>query len=190
MTSSPDVEGWVAPKAPVGPAPGLAYGGFWIRTLAYLIDATVLVGVMLGISYATGVEFAEVTSEEFRSGDFTSVRVFASPTPIAWLVMIGYFVPPWVLFGRTLGMAPFRLRIVRAADGSRLGLVRAVVRFFGLLLSFVVFFIGVIWVAADSKKQGWHDKLAGTVVVRPSPGTAASAVVAGGAAVDAARVDG
>jgi uncharacterized RDD family membrane protein YckC len=169
MTGPPDAGDWVAPKSPVGPAPGLVYGGFWIRTLAYLIDAVVLVVVTLGISYATGIEFLDVTTQEFQSEEFRSIRVFWSPTPIAWLVIFGYFVGPWILFGRTLGMAPFGLRILRSTDGSRLRPGRAVVRFLGLLLSFFALFIGVIWVAADSRKQGWHDKLAGTVVVRPRP---------------------
>ncbi|MGH2489191.1 MAG: RDD family protein, partial [Candidatus Limnocylindria bacterium] len=143
MTGPPDAGAWVAPQTtPVGPAPGLAYAGFWIRTLAYLIDLIVLVAVTLGISYATGVEFLEVTTQEFRSPDFQSIRVFWSPTPIAWLVTFGYFVGPWILFGRTLGMAPFGLRILRSTDGSRLGPGRAVVRFLGLLLSFFVLFIG------------------------------------------------
>ena len=189
MTNPPDGGGWVAPKVPVGPAPGLAYGGFWIRTLAYLIDAIVLVAATLGVSYATGIEFLEVTTQEFRSAVFQSVRVFASPTPIAWLVIFGYFVGPWLLFGRTLGMAPFGLRILRSTDGSRLGPGRAIVRFFGLLLSFFVFFIGVIWVAADSRKQGWHDKLAGSVVVRPSPGVQPPAPIPA-PEIDTPRVDG
>lgn len=173
MTGPPAAGAWVAPRSPAGPAPGLVYGGFWIRTLAYLIDAIVLVAVTLGISLATGAEFSEVTTREFRSGEFQSIQVYGSPTPIGWVVTFGYFVVPWVLFGRTLGMAPFGLRILRSTDGSRLGPGRAIVRFFGLLLSFLVFFIGVIWVAADSRKQGWHDKLAGTVVVRPRQGTEA-----------------
>ena len=190
MTSPPDPGAWAAPKVPVGPAPGLAYGGFWIRTLAYLIDFIVLVAITLGVSYATGTEFLEVTTQEFQSGHFQSVRVFASPTPIAWLVTFGYFVGQWVLLGRTLGMVPFRLRILRSTDGSRLGPGRAILRFIGLILSFVVFFVGVIWVAADSRKQGWHDKLAGPVVVRPRPEAEPPTAVPADPAIDAPRVDG
>jgi len=191
VTTPPDTGAWVVPKAaPPGPAPGLAYGGFWIRTLAYLIDLIILVAATLGVSYATGIEFLEVTTEEFRTGEFQSVRVFGSPTPIAWLVTFGYFVGSWALFGRTAGMAPFRLRILRATDGSRLGPGRASVRFLGMLLSFFIFFVGVIWVAADSKKQGWHDKLAGTVVVRPRPGSEAGVPIPSDAAVGTSQAGG
>ena len=189
MTAPPDAGSWVAPKVPPGPAPGLAYGGFWIRTLAYLIDTIVLVGALLGVSYATGIEFLDVTTRVMRSGEFQSISVFGSPTPIAWLVLFGYFAGSWALFGRTLGMAPFRLRILRSTDGSRLGPGRAILRFFGLILSFFVFLVGVIWVAADSRKQGWHDKIAGTVVVRPTPGSETQAPIPA-ETINMAQVDG
>ena len=64
-------------------------------------------------------------------------------------------------------MLAFEIRILRATDGRRIGPGRAVIRFVGMLISFIVLFIGVIWVAADGRKQGWHDKIARTVVVWP-----------------------
>jgi uncharacterized RDD family membrane protein YckC len=63
-------------------------------------------------------------------------------------------------------MIPFRLRVVRVADGSRVDLVIGLLRYVGLIISFVALFLGVVWVAFDSRKQGWHDKIAGTLVVR------------------------
>lgn len=38
----------------------------------------------------------------------------------------------------------------------------------GAIISFAVILLGVIWVAFDRNKQGWHDKMARTVVVRPT----------------------
>jgi uncharacterized RDD family membrane protein YckC len=55
---------------------------------------------------------------------------------------------------------------VRASDGSRPDWVVSLLRYVGLIISFAVIFIGVIWVAFDGRKQGWHDKIAGTLVVR------------------------
>jgi uncharacterized RDD family membrane protein YckC len=51
-------------------------------------------------------------------------------------------------------------------DGRQVGLLEAFVRWIGLWISFALCFIGIIWVAFDSCKQGWHDKLARTLVVR------------------------
>ncbi len=51
-------------------------------------------------------------------------------------------------------------------DGTELTLTDALIRYLGLLLSCIVFLIGVIWVAFDANKQGWHDKIANTYVVK------------------------
>ena len=163
-----DASSWQAgdPRPAVGPAPGLVYGGFWIRTLAYLIDSLLLTGAAIGIASVTGIAFVTVTTQEFHSATFSSVSVWVSPTLAGFALWLVYCCGLWTLAGQTVGMAPFGLRVLRAADGKRLGPGRAIGRFFGLLLSFAVLLIGVIWVAADRNKQGWHDKLARTVVVR------------------------
>lgn len=57
------------------------------------------------------------------------------------------------------------LKVIRT-DGSALTLTQALIRYVGLFVSFLVLAIGVIWVAFDANKQGWHDKIAGTYVVR------------------------
>ena len=58
--------------------------------------------------------------------------------------------------------------IERADDGSTPDWVRMLLRYVGLLISIAIFFLGVIWAGFDRRKQGWHDKIAGTVVVRPT----------------------
>ena len=50
--------------------------------------------------------------------------------------------------------------------GSELTLVDAFLRYIGLIISFAVVFLGVVWVAFDANKQGWHDKIANTYVVK------------------------
>lgn len=68
--------------------------------------------------------------------------------------------------GRTLGMRLFGLKVVQEEDMAQPSLVTASIRWLGLWLSFAACFVGVIWVAFDSRHQGWHDKIAGTLVVR------------------------
>jgi uncharacterized RDD family membrane protein YckC len=63
-------------------------------------------------------------------------------------------------------MIPLHLWVVRVEDGQKPDVVRAFLRYVGLIISFVVLLLGVIWVAFDGRKQGWHDKLAQTVVIR------------------------
>jgi len=57
-------------------------------------------------------------------------------------------------------------RIVDAATGAKPSTRQLVVRYLGYYVAIVPFMLGILWVAFDPRKQGWHDKLAGTVVVR------------------------
>jgi uncharacterized RDD family membrane protein YckC len=166
MTLSAD-PGWTPPRQPVGPATGLRYAGFWIRTLAYLIDV-LLLAIVAVLANVARIGFYDVTVRDVTVNGFSSRSYFISFNPLSGLVALVYFAGLWWVRGQTVGMIPFNLRIQRAVDGQPIGPGRAIGRFLGLAVSFFVFAIGVIWVAADGRKQGWHDKLAGTVVVRPS----------------------
>ncbi len=58
-----------------------------------------------------------------------------------------------------------KLTIVDAKTGKKPTLIQFVLRYVSYFLS-CIFFLGFIWIAFDKKKQGWHDKIAGTVVVK------------------------
>ena len=70
----------------------------------------------------------------------------------------------WVLVGFTPGKGLLGLRILRA-DGQRIGLGRAIVRYAGYWVSLIFLGLGFIWILFDRRRRGWHDKLAGTCVV-------------------------
>jgi uncharacterized RDD family membrane protein YckC len=141
----PPQGGWVQ-NTQAGPAPGVVYGGFWIRLVAWIIDAIIL-GVVQGILAGA---LGQTTGQS-----------------ISGLISIVYFIGMWGYNGQTIGMMPFNMRVVRNTDGGKITWVNAILRFIGLIVSFVAIFIGVIWVAFDSRKRGWHDMIGGTVVVRP-----------------------
>lgn len=123
--------------------------GFLIRAIAYIVDA-----IALGI-------IGSILSGVLSGGNATGTYGFST---LLGLVYFAYF---WSVSGggQTLGMRLFKLKVVKT-DGSLLDIGGAVVRYIGLVVSFVVIFIGVIWVAFDPNKQGWHDKIAGTYVVK------------------------
>jgi uncharacterized RDD family membrane protein YckC len=75
----------------------------------------------------------------------------------------------WKIKGTTIGGILCNLQVVRL-DGRPVDWGTAIVRALSCFLSLVVFGLGFIWIAFDSEKQGWHDKIAGTIVVRSPKG--------------------
>jgi uncharacterized RDD family membrane protein YckC len=140
------------------PAPAAAgnYGGFWIRVVAYIIDAIIL-------SIAGGIIDAIF---RVNPSDTTNGGAYGAATAVNLLISVGYFTYMWSYQGATLGQRIFKLRVVDANTGQPITIGKALLRWVGLFLSFIVCFIGVIWVAFDARKQGWADKIAGTLVLQ------------------------
>jgi uncharacterized RDD family membrane protein YckC len=164
---------------------GLVYAGFWIRVGAYLIDLIPLV-VLSGIFFLPMLSsIGDVVRDVPRPGPGVTVdspefqayqaqlmqRLNEALAPmyslsgLTQLFSAVYFIGFWTWRGQTPGMMLLGLRIARDADGTPPGLARSILRYVGYVVSTIVLFIGFIWVAFDRKKQGWHDKIAGTVVV-------------------------
>jgi len=143
----------------------LEYVGFWARVGASLIDTIILLVVIYPILFAIyGKEY--FSSEQFLAGfsDFFLSYVFPA---IAIIVF-------WIYKSATPGKMVIRAKIVDARTGNQPSTGQLIGRYFAYYLSLIPLGLGYLWVAWDSKKQGWHDKLAGTVVVRPiSRGTEA-----------------
>jgi len=123
--------------------------GFLTRALALIIDG-IIVGIVGGI--LNGILFG---------GDLVRGNGLST------LLGLAYYVYFWSSYGhgQTLGNRALGIRVVKT-DGSELSLTDAFIRYVGLILSFLCLFIGVIWVAFDANKQGWHDKIANTYVVK------------------------
>ena len=81
------------------------------------------------------------------------------------LIAVLYFTAMWRWKGTTIGGILLRLKVVRT-DGRPLNLAVALVRALSTCFSIVVLLLGFIWIAWDREKQAWHDKIAGTIVVR------------------------
>jgi len=84
---------------------------------------------------------------------------------VSFTISIGYFVYYWGM-GSTRGMRFFRLAVVDAQTGRPIGFGRAGMRYLGYVASVIPCYIGLIWAAFDPKKQGWHDKIANSVVIQ------------------------
>jgi uncharacterized RDD family membrane protein YckC len=155
--------GWTAPAPTVsnrpGPMPGWHYAGFWVRFLAFLID-----GILLGIISSA---FTPVWGPQFTTTG-NQIAVHAGSNAIGTLVGLIYFVGFWAWRGQTVGMMPFNMQVVSVTDGKKIDVVRGLLRYVGYIISAIPLLIGFIWAAFDARKQGWHDKIASTLVIRPS----------------------
>jgi uncharacterized RDD family membrane protein YckC len=135
----------------------LEYVGFWLRAGAALVD--VLLQAML---------IAPVTYALYGGAATSSGSLFQGPAD----VFINLVLPAvaviafWIFKGATPGKMAIRARIVDATTGEPLSRRQAVLRYAGYFVSALSMGIGYLWVAFDRRKQGWHDKIAGTVVVR------------------------
>lgn len=137
--------------------PELEYVGFWPRLGAALIDAVlvlVLTFPLLSAIYGAGYW----TSEKFIQGPADLL--------ISWVLPAVASVWLWVATGQTPGKMAIGARIVDAETGHPISIGKAIARYLSYFISAIGLCIGYLWVGWDPKKQGWHDHIAGTVVVR------------------------
>ena len=81
------------------------------------------------------------------------------------LLLLGYFVGFWAWKGTTVGGIVCNLRVTRT-NGAPVRFVEAVVRGLSSLLSLAALGLGCFWILRDPERQAWHDKIAGTYVVK------------------------
>jgi uncharacterized RDD family membrane protein YckC len=133
------------------------YGGFWIRTGAALIDSILVVIITAPIvTVVYGIDYW--TSEERFQGIIGFLLSYIFPI-VAVLVF-------WIYKSATPGKMVTNLTIVDAETGYKPSKGQFIGRYFAYYVSIIPFLLGIIWVGIDKRKQGWHDKLAGTVVIR------------------------
>ena len=85
-----------------------------------------------------------------------------------YLLGIGFafFGGFWIRNGQTLGMLAWRVKLVASADGTRISLKQALVRYLAALLSWLPLGLGFWWSLWDAEKKTWHDRLSGTELKR------------------------
>jgi uncharacterized RDD family membrane protein YckC len=155
--------GWQVPDPEPGPAPGLAYGGFGARLVAYIVDAIIVTIVIVAVAIVGALAIGLGVAR----GSASTVVGTAGLLAVAIVVVtVGYFPWFWSRGGATPGMKMFDLMVVRDSDGGPISGGQAFLRLIGYWVSGAVFYLGYIWIFVDKRRRGWHDLIAGTVVVQ------------------------
>jgi len=147
------------------------FAGFWRRLVAYLIDSTIITIVFFVLFMIAMMAFLfgsmSGNSSEWLADlmDPTKASLILIFTWIFYVAMtIAYFTYFHGTTGRTPGKMLLGLQVL-SADGTPISFGIAFLRAVGYLVSGALFNIGFIWAAFDKRKQGWHDKIADTVVI-------------------------
>ncbi len=139
--------------------PQMGYIGFWKRVIATLIDSLIVAIItfpLLTLIY--GMAYWEKESTYSGPADFILSTLF----PVVAVLLF------WTKKQATPGKMAISAKIVDAKTGGAPSTKQCIGRYFAYILSSLVFGLGFLWVAFDPKKQAWHDKLAGTAVVKVS----------------------
>jgi uncharacterized RDD family membrane protein YckC len=138
-------------------SPENKFAGFWRRLGAALIDVVLIIIVTFPILIAIyGMDYFDYDRTGFIAGPADFLISYLLPAiATVWF---------WMRFRATPGKIALRARIVDARTGDTLTLRQSVLRYLGYFVSLLPLGLGYLWVAFDPRKQGWHDKIAGTVV--------------------------
>ena len=144
-------------------------GGFWIRFMAAVIDSVILntingILIVIGI-IALGLGPSGI--EELLRGGIERMSLLLPYYLCSGVITVVYYTFFHGSTGQTPGKMICRLKVVQL-NGEQLGYGKAFLRWAGYLVSGFALYLGYLWAAWDSNKQAWHDKIAGTYVVRIS----------------------
>ncbi len=138
------------------------YAGFVSRLLAYATDIIIITVTVIFLGW-----LLQTVNSIFQLGFIERAKSITQfvLTGITVIVIAGiYFIFFWSLIGQTPGKLLLGLRIVNL-DGGQITFWQAVRRFIGYFLSAFALYAGYLWILIDNRRQGWHDKLAGTIVI-------------------------
>jgi uncharacterized RDD family membrane protein YckC len=144
------------------------YAGFVTRLVAYIIDQLIITGVISLVTVVAGFVIQSLNINELIGAQEIArlIMVILSLLLIISFVIL-YYIGFWMLAGQTPGKRLMGLRIVRT-DGERITVGPAIRRWVGYWIS-AILFLGYLWILVDDRRQGFHDKLAGTLVVYTWP---------------------
>ena len=141
---------------------GIQYAGFWRRLLAFILDSFLFGAVaapFLVLIY--GRDYFYWSSEQTGIFAIYGIADFLLTTLLPVVLIIGF----WIKLGATPGKLLLDCKVVDAKTLQPLSGKKALLRCLAYLASALPLYFGFVWIAFDKRKQGLHDKLAGTLVL-------------------------
>ena len=141
----------------------IEYAGFWIRVGAAIIDTLLIMVITFPL-------LVGIYGWDYFDVEVTGMIAGPADVLVSWVLPAVAVILFWVYRQATPGKMLLSLRIQDANNGGGLSWGQSIGRYLAYFVATIPLALGLIWVAFDKKKQGWHDKLAHTVVVK-SPRT-------------------
>jgi uncharacterized RDD family membrane protein YckC len=144
--------------------------GFWTRFTAFVIDSLFASILLYPLSWiftspAMSASFDPTDAEQVSRLMGDMLTHLSIQTVILGIV----FIALWMHWGSSPGKMLLKCHIVDAKTGGPASTRQLVIRYIGYYISLVPLGLGFFWIGLDARKQGWHDKLAGTLVVKMAP---------------------
>lgn len=148
--------------------PSIIYASFGRRFVASLLDGIIVgvAGAVIGgiIGVITGIIL--VASGSSGKDLMTSI-VGGIAQIISGGLSLGYYIYFTGKEGQTLGKKALGIKVVKKDSQQAPGYMSAFLReAVGKFVSAIVFGLGYLWMLWDKDKQTWHDKIAGTIVIK------------------------
>ena len=139
------------------------YAGFWWRFLAYIIDAFISACIFFPLGALLGVAIV-ASGQDPNSGEMLAARLGLNSISIV-ITWLYYALCESSSWQGTIGKKVLGIRVTDT-NSQRIGFAKATGRHFGKIISGIILGIGFIMIAFTEQKQGLHDMMAGTLVLR------------------------
>ncbi len=159
--------------------------GFWARSAASIIDSTLIAVVTMPllaifskeIGNSKAIDSVELIRSLSGAGDlsvlssitqlgFASNAYSTTDAVIQWVLPLVATILFWVYRSATPGKIALSLSVVDMNTGMPISFTQSIIRYIGYFVSIIPLGFGFLWVVFDSKKQGFHDKIAKTIVIK------------------------
>jgi len=139
-------------------------GDFVTRFIAWLIDVIIVAIIQSVIGAIVGLPLLFSRFDAVRPFDMASR--YSAASGLSLLVGIAYYVYFWGATGATPGKMALGLKVIGTDGTMPIGYVRAFIRYIGYIISAIICLLGYLLIIVDDQKQGLHDKIASTYVVK------------------------